>query len=257
MARLCVNIDHVATVREARKTYEPDPVAAAMLAELGGAAGITCHLREDRRHANDTDVRRLREAVRVRFNLEMAASEEMFGIAAAVKPDMVTLVPENRAEITTEGGLDAAGNLARLKDGIARMHGAGIEVSLFIDPDERQIEASKEAGADTIELHTGSYANAHRGDAQLHQLHLLIQGGAVAQRLGLHLNAGHGLTLRNVLPVAAIAGMREMHIGHSIVAHAVMVGFERATREMAEAIGRADSLSDGYSAEEILRYFGA
>jgi pyridoxine 5-phosphate synthase len=257
MAKLCVNIDHVATVREARKTYEPDPVAAAMLAELGGAAGITCHLREDRRHANDTDVRRIREAVRVRFNLEMAASEEMFGIAAAVKPDMVTLVPENRAEITTEGGLDAAGNLARLRDGIARMHGAGIEVSLFIDPDERQIEASKEAGADTIELHTGSYANAARGEAQLHQLRLLISGGAVAQRAGLHLNSGHGLTLRNVLAVAAIAGMRELHIGHSIVAHAVMVGFERATREMADAIVRADELSDGYSPEEILRYFGA
>ncbi len=255
MARLCVNIDHVATVREARKTVEPDPVAAAVLAEQAGAAGITCHLREDRRHVNDRDVRRLRESVRVRFNLEMAATDEMLGIAAGLLPDMVTFVPEKRAEVTTEGGLDVAGNLVRLREATARMKAAGIRVSHFIDPVAAQIAAAHEAGADIVELHTGTYANAAGDAARLAELRILEAAGEHVRRAGIQLNAGHGLTVRNVLPVAAIEGMCELHIGHSIVASAVMVGFDRAVREMADAIVRAEQLSDGYGAEEILRLF--
>lgn len=257
MAKLCVNIDHVATVRQARRITEPDPVAAAVIAELAGADGITCHLREDRRHIQDSDVWRLREVVKTRLNLEMAAVDEMLEIAEKVRPYMVMFVPERRQEITTEGGLDVAGNLDRIRDATKRMQEAGMLVSHFIDPETRQIEAVKKCGADFLELHTGAYANACGEEARLVELRKLIDGASYAQKLGMRVNAGHGLNLRNVLPVAAIDGIRELHIGHSIVAHAVLVGFERAVREMVEAIARADMLARKYSPEEILRYFSA
>lgn len=257
MAKLCVNIDHVATVRQARRISEPDPVAAAVLAELGGAAGITCHLREDRRHIQDADVWRLRQVVKTRLNLEIAATDEMLAFAEQVRPDMVMFVPERREEVTTEGGLDVAGNLERLREATGRMQGAGMLVSHFIDPLSRQLDASRHCGADVIELHTGAYANARGEAARREQLELLIRAAEHAERHGQLINAGHGLNLRNVLPVAAIEGIRELHIGHSIVSHAVLVGFERATREMAEAVDRGEMLGRDRSPEEILRLFSA
>ncbi|MGB9691033.1 MAG: pyridoxine 5'-phosphate synthase [Candidatus Sumerlaeaceae bacterium] len=257
MAKLCVNVDHVATVRQARRITEPDPVAAAVLAELAGAAGITCHLREDRRHIQDADVYRLREVVKTRLNLEMAAVEEMLAIAEKVRPSMVMFVPERRQEITTEGGLDVAGNLRRIGDATKRMKAAGMLVSHFIDPERHQIEAVRECGADFLELHTGAYANACGEQARLAELKKLVEGARYAQELGMRVNAGHGLNLRNVLPVAAIAGLHELHIGHSIVSHAVLVGFERAVREMVRAIARAEELSRRYTPEEILLYHSA
>jgi len=232
MVDLGVNIDHVATVRQARRTNEPDPVWAAALAELGGADGITLHLREDRRHILDRDLRVLRETVAVKLNLEMACDEGVLGIACQIKPDQATLVPERREEITTEGGLDCAGQQSRVREVIGRLKEAGIAVSLFLDPDPRQLEAAAQLGVDAVELHTGQYALAAAGAERDKQLEILKDAGARIRRAGMTLHAGHGLTYRNVRPVAAIDEMHELNIGHSIVARAIMVGFERAVREM-------------------------
>jgi len=228
---LGVNVDHVATVREARKTFEPDPVMAATLAILGGADGITIHLREDRRHAKDRDLRLLREVVACELNLEMAATKEMTRIALDVKPDMVTLVPEKRQELTTEGGLDMPGQKKNLKDTIKRIQDAGIPVSLFINPSIMDVDISKEVGADMVEIHTGLYANA-KGKKQEKELHRVMEAVKVANKLGLLANAGHGLNYFNVKNIASIEGIRGLYIGHSIIARSVLVGIERAVREM-------------------------
>jgi pyridoxine 5-phosphate synthase len=232
MAELGVNIDHVATVRQARRTNEPDPVWAAALAELGGADGITLHLREDRRHIQDRDLEILRQTVTVKLNLEMACEEGVVAIACRTKPDQATLVPERREEITTEGGLNVADQKERVRDVIARLQGAGVSVSLFLDPSSRQIEAAAELGADAVELHTGEYALAASGREQKEQLAILRRMGAEVREAGMTLHAGHGLTYRNVRPVAAIEEMHELNIGHSIVSRAILVGFEQAVREM-------------------------
>jgi pyridoxine 5-phosphate synthase len=257
MVRLGVNIDHVATIRQARRTVEPDPVAAAHLAELAGADGITVHLREDRRHIQERDVEVLRQTVRTRLNLEMGATAEMVAIARRIVPEQVTLVPERRQEVTTEGGLDVAGDQERLAGIVAQLKGAGILVSMFIDPDLSQVAASKVVGADQVELHTGQYAEAtlRPGWAPPEDLDALLRGrfkaggrhpatelarlegaGAEALSSGLVLAAGHGLTYWNVAPVAAISGMDELNIGHCIVSRAVLVGFARAVREMKAAM---------------------
>ena len=231
MPELGVNIDHVATVRQARQTYEPDPVWAAALAELGGADGITLHLREDRRHILDRDLRVLRETVTVKLNLEMACDEGVLAIACRTGPDQATLVPERREEITTEGGLDVTGQKGRIADAVARLREAGVAVSLFLDPDPAQIEAAAAVGADAVELHTGQYALA-KGPAQRNELATIQQMGAAIRAAGMTLHAGHGLTYRNVGPIASIDGMHELNIGHSIVARAIMVGFQEAVSEM-------------------------
>jgi pyridoxine 5-phosphate synthase len=233
---LGVNIDHVATIRQARQTVEPDPVAAAVLAELGGADGITVHLREDRRHIQDRDVRLLRQTVRSHLNLEMAATDEMVGIALEIQPDYVTLVPERREEVTTEGGLDIAGQLERMKSVVGRLQDAGIPVSLFIDAEERQIEAAAAVQALWIELHTGRYAEMKVGEKIDKELAYLKRGCEMAIAQGIRVNAGHGLTYWNVRPVAELPGMEELNIGHTIVSRAVLVGLERAVREMRAAI---------------------
>ena len=235
MVRLGVNIDHVATIRQARRTDEPDPVWAAALAELAGADGITIHLREDRRHIQDRDLRLLRRTVASSLNLELALNEEVMAIACEVKPDQATLVPERREEVTTEGGLDVAGQLDRVREGVERLHEAGIRVSLFIDPVEDQVRAAAATGADAVELHTGRYAGARGADRE-HELAVLIEAGCTAVDLGLRLHAGHGLTYRNVVPVARIPHLEELNIGHSIVSRAVLVGLERAVREMKRLI---------------------
>jgi len=233
---LGVNIDHIATIRQARRTVEPDPVAAAVLAELGGADGITVHLREDRRHIQDRDVQLLRQTVRTHLNLEMAATQEMLAIALNVKPDYVTLVPEKREEVTTEGGLDIVGQVAKIGEIVNKLQGAGIPVSLFIDAEKSQIEASVKVGAKFIELHTGRYAEA-KAEAHRHQeLVMLAEGCEQAIKSGLRVNAGHGLTYWNVYPVAALPGMEELNIGHTIISRAALVGMERAVREMKQAI---------------------
>ncbi|MHC4180184.1 MAG: pyridoxine 5'-phosphate synthase [Planctomycetota bacterium] len=236
MPELGVNIDHVATVRQARRTNEPDPVWAAALAEMGGADGITLHLREDRRHILDRDLRILRQTVTVKLNLEMACEEEILQIACQVKPDQATLVPERREEITTEGGLDVAGQRQRVAEVIRRLQETDISVSLFLDPQTRQIEAAADLGADAVELHTGEYALASPEAEQLKQLETLRSIGAQIRQAGMALHAGHGLTYRNVRPIAAIEGMHELNIGHSIVARAIMVGFEKAVREMKQLV---------------------
>ena len=231
MASLGVNIDHIANIRQARRTVEPDPVPFAMLAELGGADGITVHLREDRRHIQDRDVQLLRQTVRSRLNLEMAATQEMVEIAMAVEPDMVTLVPEKREEVTTEGGLDVAAQLRGLTPMVERLQLQGIPVSLFVDAETRQLEACRNSGARWVELHTGTYADASWTD-QPGELARITEGAATARHLGLRVNAGHGLTYQNVEPIAAIPGMEELNIGHTIVARAVAVGLQQAVREM-------------------------
>jgi len=236
MADLGVNIDHVATVRQARRTNEPDPVWAAALAELGGADGITLHLREDRRHILDRDLAILRETVAVKLNLEMACDEGVLQIACRTKPDQATLVPERREEITTEGGLDVVGQRDRVREVVGRLHDAGVSVSLFLDPDRAQIEAGAQLGADAVELHTGQYALAKPGAEQEKELETLRTAGAVVCECGMVLHAGHGLTYRNVKPVASIERMHELNIGHSIVARAIMVGFEQAVREMKQLV---------------------
>lgn len=244
MVRLQVNIDHVATVRQARRTVEPDPVHAAVLAELGGADGITVHLREDRRHICDRDVEILRQTVRTRLNLEMGATPEMIGIALQVRPHEITLVPERREELTTEGGLDVVGNEPAIRAALQTLAEAGLHGSLFIDPAPAQIDAAVRAGAPAIELHTGRYAEAKGTDAVSAELRELIQAVLRARDAGLVVHAGHGLTYQNTSLVAAIPGIDELNIGHSIVARAVLVGMEAAVREM-RAIVRSAAPSPG------------
>ena len=241
MTKLSVNVDHVATIRQARRTVEPDPVWAAALCELAGADGITVHLREDRRHIQDRDVEILRRTVRSKLNLEMSVNEQIVAFAERIAPDQATIVPEHREEVTTEGGLDVTGNRERIRDIVARLKAKGIVVSLFVDPDQAQLDAAKESGADAVELHTGRYAEAKNGQAREAELAALTRAGAHARGIDLNLNAGHGLIVWNVAPVAAIAGMEELNIGHSIVARAVFVGLAEAVREMKEIIVRASA----------------
>ena len=236
MIALHINIDHVATVRQARQISEPDPVTAAGLAELAGADGITIHLREDRRHIIDRDVRILRETVQTSLNLEMAATAEMFGIALGTRPDIVTLVPEKREEVTTEGGLDVAGAPESMHKGITQLREAGIRVSLFIDPEEEQIEASKKAGAEDIELHTGCYANAERGIPQDKEYERLVSAAEFANERNLQVNAGHGLNYINTQRICGLPHLRKLHIGHSIVSRAIFVSLTKAVQEMREII---------------------
>ncbi len=238
--RVYVNIDHVATVRQARRTDEPDPVRAAVLAELGGADGITVHLREDRRHIQDRDVELLRATIRTVLNLELATHAEILDFACRLHPEQATLVPEKREEVTTEGGLDLAGPGARdrIGEAAARLREEGIRTSLFIDPDDEAVRASADLGVDAIELHTGEYANA-AGAARREQLERLAAAARLARELGLAVHAGHGLTYENVTPVAALPELEELNIGHSIVSRAVLVGLERAVREMVEIVRRA------------------
>lgn len=235
--KLGVNIDHVATVRQARRTYEPDPVIAAGLAEMGGADGITFHLREDRRHIQDRDVELLMQTVTVQTNFEIACAEDVIAIACRVRPDVALLVPESRQEVTTEGGLDVSADPGRVRNAIERLQDAGILVSLFIDPDAKQIEASADVGAEAVEFHTGPYALANRHTFE-HELHRLIECTKVARGSGLHVHAGHGLNYKNVGPVAAIDGIEELNIGHSIISRAVMVGMKEAVAEMKALLRR-------------------
>jgi pyridoxine 5-phosphate synthase len=231
MIELGVNIDHIATIRQARRTYEPDPVWAATMAELGGADGITVHLREDRRHIQDRDVEVLRQTVTAKLNLEMACVDEIVRLAIGWKPDQVTLVPEKREEVTTEGGLDVRGNLTLVRDTVNRLHDAGIPVSLFLDPTAEQIEAGLELNIAAVELHTGTFANAC-GTAQQAELVQLTLVGQTIRAAGAALHAGHGINYRNVHLIAGITGMHELNIGHSIVSRAVFTGLEQAVREM-------------------------
>jgi len=236
---LGVNVDHVATVRQARRTYEPDPVWAAVEAHLGGADGITVHLREDRRHIQDEDVRRLRDLTHIKLNLEMAATDEMAGIAARIKPEMSMLVPEGRHEVTTEGGLDIVSQEKALKEKVKRLVDHGIVVSVFIDADPKQVDAAKRIGASVCEIHTGPYAHAFHAkgrDAEspavLTELKKIRDAGEAIRGLGMRFNAGHALNYFNVKPVAALPGVRELHIGHAIVSRALFVGMREAVREM-------------------------
>ena len=247
MIELGVNIDHVATLRQARRTYEPDPVWAAVEAHLGGADGITVHLREDRRHIRDHDVRRLRELTHIKLNLEMAATNEMVGIACEIQPEMAMLVPEGRQEVTTEGGLDIVAGEAHLCDAIARLRDAGIMTSVFIDADIAQVEAAARIGASVCEIHTGPYAAAFhtkgrdaRSPAVLAELGKLAEAGRAIVGLGMRFNAGHALNYFNVQPVAALPDVRELHIGHAIVSRAVFVGLREAVAEMKRLMREAD-----------------
>jgi len=238
-ARLGVNVDHVATLRQARRAAYPDPVAAAVMSELAGADQITIHLREDRRHIQDRDLQVLRKTVTTRLNLEMAVAAEMLRIAYEVKPDMVTLVPERREELTTEGGLDVVGGREAVRKAVKTLRDAEIEVSLFIDPDLDQVKAAHRAEADAVELHTGRYCDARLAPDRRRELARIVDACKAAAKLGLKVAAGHGLNYQNVLPVAAIAEIEELNIGHAIVAHAVLVGMERAVREMKELLRQA------------------
>jgi pyridoxine 5-phosphate synthase len=246
MIELGVNVDHVATVRQARRTYEPDPVWAAVEAHLGGADGITVHLREDRRHIQDEDVRRLRELTHIKLNLEMAATDEMLEVARRIRPEMAMLVPEGRHEITTEGGLDIVAQEGRLRDAVARLAQAGIVVSVFIDAEASQVEAARRIGAAVCEVHTGPYAHAFHAkgrDAEspavAAELQKIRLAGERIRALGMRFNAGHGLNYFNVEPVARLPGVRELHIGHAIVSRAVFVGMREAVREMKQLIVQA------------------
>lgn len=246
MIDLGVNIDHVATLRQARRTYEPDPVWAAAAAHLGGADCITVHLREDRRHIVDRDVELLRQSVQAKLNLEMAATDEMVGIACRLKPEMVTLVPEGRHEVTTEGGLEVAGQRSRMQDVVAQLQAAGIYVSLFIDADLKQVEASAQVGAKACEIHTGPYAHAFYESgrdiempATQAELQKVGAAGTAIVGLGMRFNAGHALNYFNAQPIAALPGVRELHIGHAIVSRSVFVGLEQAVREMKRLIREA------------------
>jgi pyridoxine 5-phosphate synthase len=229
--RLAVNIDHIATVREARKAREPEPVAAAILAELAGAQGITVHLRGDRRHIKERDVELLRQIVSTKLNIEMAATPEMTGIAARLRPDQVTLVPEQPHELTTQGGLDVIANRQAVRDAVAGIRAAGIRVSIFIDADPAQVTASKDVGADAIEINTGGYSDASLAERPA-RLDAVQKAASTAAERGLEVLAGHGLTYVNIHPIAAIREIVELNIGHSIIARAVLVGLERAVREM-------------------------
>ncbi|HLA78818.1 MAG TPA: pyridoxine 5'-phosphate synthase [Vicinamibacteria bacterium] len=237
MPRLGVNVDHVATVRQARRAAEPDPIQAAVLAELGGADGITVHLRADRRHIQDRDVEILRQVVKTRLNLEMAATQEMVRIALTVKPDQVTLVPERREEVTTEGGLDAVLNAVQLRPTVKTLREGGIAVSLFVDPDLEQVKESHKLGAQAIEVNTAAYADARDERAQEAALRKVVDASRLGRKLGLLVHAGHGLNYKNVGPIAALPEISELNIGHSIVARAVLVGMERAVYEMTSAMG--------------------
>jgi pyridoxine 5-phosphate synthase len=232
MPRLAVNVDHVANIRQARRIDIPDPVTAAALAELAGAHGIVVHLREDRRHIQDRDVRLLRETVKTKLNLEMAATREMVGLAGKIKPDLVTLVPEKREELTTEGGLDVKGKAGSLEKAIGELRDAGISVSAFVDPEVAQIKASIDVGADIVELHTGAYAEAEGEEARLIEVKKIAKAATFASKGGLLVSAGHGLDYRNVELIADIDEVEELSIGHSIVARAVMVGMTQAVLEM-------------------------
>lgn len=236
MARLGVNIDHVATVRQARRAPEPDPVHAAVLAELGGAAGITVHLRGDRRHVQDRDLEVLRQVVRTKLNLEMAATQEMLRVALTVKPDQATLVPERREELTTEGGLDVVLNSVQLKPIVKTLAEGGIEVSLFLDPDLEQVKEAHKLDAQAVEINTASWADARDAKQRDAALRRIVDAAKLGRRLGLQVHAGHGLTYQNVGPVAALPEVGELNIGHSIVSRAVLVGMERAVREMADLL---------------------
>jgi pyridoxine 5-phosphate synthase len=230
--RLCINIDHIATLREARGGVEPDPVTAAQICELAGAEGIVCHLREDRRHINDRDLRLLRETVKTKLDLEMAATDEIVKIAIDTLPELVTFVPERRQELTTEGGLDVRGHTHHLRDVVREMHKHDIEVSLFVDPVLEQIEAAAEIEADKIEIHTGEFANARNEREQAELLGIVRSAARHARELGLGVNAGHGLNYLNVQLMCSVTEIEEMSIGHSIIARAVFVGLDRAVREM-------------------------
>jgi len=236
MPRLGVNIDHIATVRQARGVMYPDPITAAGVVELAGANGIVCHLREDRRHIQDRDLRILREVVQTRLNLEMAGTEEMIRIALATKPNIVTLVPEKREELTTEGGLDVIKFFPSLKKAIQRLHRGGVPVSLFVDPQKDQIKASEDVGASVIEIHTGHYCEAKTSPQEDEELKRILDAVAEASRRNLQIAAGHGLNYVNVRRVAEIKEIEELNIGHSIIARAVLVGLDRAVREMIELI---------------------
>lgn len=236
MAKLGLNVDHIATVRQARGGTEPDPVTAAALGELAGAEGITIHLREDRRHIQDRDLEILRKTVQTKLNLEMAATDEMVGIACRVKPEQCTLVPEKRQELTTEGGLDVIANLQAITAAVKQLQQAGIIVSLFIDPNPEQIKASKASGADAIEIHTGSYAEARAEADRHHELAAIRDAVLLGNELGLTVHAGHGLNYVNILPLTQLSGIDEFNIGHSIIARATLVGLDRAVREMVALI---------------------
>jgi pyridoxine 5-phosphate synthase len=236
LSKLSVNVDHVATVRQARMIDEPDPVVAAGIAEIAGAEGITVHLREDRRHIQDRDVKILRETVKTRLNLEMAATDEMVGIALEVRPDMVTIVPEKRAELTTEGGLDVISFADPLSAAIKRLKLAGIQVNLFIDPTQEAVKASHRVDADGVELHTGSYANNYLTDAREAEFTKISESARFASKLGLAVHAGHGLDYRNVGAIREIAEIEEYAIGFSIIAQSVFVGLDRAVRDMVELV---------------------
>lgn len=247
MIKLGVNIDHVATIRQARRTFEPDPVTAAALAVLGGADVITVHLREDRRHIQDRDVRLLREVVFTKLNLEMSIAREIVDIAIKTRPEQVTLVPEKRQEVTTEGGMDVVSQKKVLADIVKRFRDAGILVSLFIDAEENQISASKDVGAQYIELHTGNYANAKDDISRSKQIEKLEAGVKIAQKSGLRVNAGHGLTYQNVGTIVESLDVEELHIGHSIVSRAIFVGIQKAVSEMKELVFK-------YSAANRLKF---
>jgi len=236
LAKLAVNVDHVATLRQARGGAEPDPVSAAAIAELAGADGIIVHLREDRRHIQDRDLKLLRHTVKTRLNLEMAATDEMVAIALSVKPDVCTFVPEKRQELTTEGGLDVRANLNTIEKAIARLQEAGIAVSLFIDPDPDQIKASNKVEADYVEIHTGAFSEAKDWKSQKQELIKIENAVKLSTKLGMGVSAGHGLTYFNVKKVAALGGIEEFNIGHSIMSRAVFVGLDRAVRDMVELL---------------------
>ena len=244
MLRLGVNVDHVATLRQARRVDYPDPVEAALVAQAAGADGITVHLREDRRHIQERDVEELRRRLGIKLNLEMAVTDAMVAFALGVRPDDACLVPERREEVTTEGGLDVARHAPRVRGAVERLAAAGIRVSLFVDPDEAQLRASAEAGAAAVELHTGDYANARETAAVAAELDRLRDAARTAARLGLEVHAGHGLTVENVGPVAAIPELVELNIGHSLVGRAILVGLAAAVREMKDAIARGRERSE-------------
>jgi pyridoxine 5-phosphate synthase len=237
--RLAINIDHVATVRNARGGAGPDPVAAALAAEKAGAAGIVCHLREDRRHIRDDDVRRLRAAVATKLDLEMAATPEIVAIARRIRPDLATLVPERRRELTTEGGLDVVRQFRRIRDAVDRLHDRGIAVSLFVDPVRGQIDASRETGAEMIEIHTGEYADERKAARRVKLLKTVRAAAVYARSLGLGVNAGHGIDYQNIGPIVKIREIGEVSIGHAVIAKALEVGMERAVREMLALMRRS------------------
>ncbi len=236
--RLCINVDHVATLRQARKELEPDPVVAAAICELAGVDGIVCHLREDRRHINDRDLRLLKETVKTKLDLEMAATDEMVKIACSIKPDLITLVPEKREEITTEGGLNINSAKDRISDAIDAVKNAGIKASVFIEPEAENVDLALEVGADLIEIHTGRFANIKEEEEIILELERIRRTALLAKELGLGVNSGHGLNYLNIVPIANIPEIDEVSIGHSILARAVFVGLDRAVKEMLEIIRR-------------------